>query len=221
MISLPYPLQLPNTFLYLDSRNPLGNLILPSNNTNNAWSDLTSNIVLANGTPANQGAYQNNVINGLPTIRFNGTNQMYSAPGLNNLSGSASISAFFVVNPSSTGGWLMDSDASKRLVFELNGYTGTYFSSNFTPLLGWQILTYILNSSSNVGTVYVNGVSAATGTYGGVQLASSVAICSDFTGTTEFFTGDMLCAGLISGAISTNQHTALLTYLSNYSGIAL
>ena len=88
------PTQISGCQLWLDATDPLGNGIPPSNGAGlSIWKDKSTNGL--SGTAVSSPTYQTNVQNGLPVIRFNGTNQYINFGNVLNL-GTNGLTVFMV-----------------------------------------------------------------------------------------------------------------------------
>ncbi len=171
------PTQISGCQLWLDATDPIGNGIPPSNGAGlSIWKDKSTNGL--SGTAVSSPTYQTNVQNGLPVIRFNGTNQYINFGNVLNL-GTNGLTVFMVtkyaINPGNQVG--MVGKASYRgnfgrwaMVYDTvaggpNGVGVDFFMEDgfsslagmvFNPATQFNIFTGF-NNRTSVNQIYANG----------------------------------------------------------------
>lgn len=222
------PLQFGAAFVYSDSRIPNGSLTLPADGTSMAaWNNLTVQNNLNQTTGGNQPVFKQNIINGLPVIRFDGNTQSFIISNTNLYFTGGNYTWFFVINPSTTSGarWLLDTyngSSTTRITLAINNFNvGNTYTSGFTGTTGWQILSFVFDTSVPSVTAYRNGTSIATSSYAtGFNFLAGTGIGSDALASFGRYAGDMLAVLGVNSALSSANHLSLVRWFGSQFSIA-
>lgn len=115
------PLTVPGLSLWLDANDPAGNNTQPTNNSALAtWVDKSGNKnTAANGNGSQQPLFKTNILNGKPTVRFDGIDDWFSTP---NVLATTGFTLFEVKK--------VLTYADKRGVYYYNGSNEGFYSNN-------------------------------------------------------------------------------------------
>lgn len=197
--------------------------------TLNQWNDQSGNdrhAVLGAGTPT----YQTNVVNGLPVVRFNGTDSYYTLPSMAALTAGT---AFVVIkrnldppiDGNKTGLWTMGTDTQPTawpwtdgIIYEEFGTTARKTTVNPTPsLASWRL--YMVRSAANDWSSYLDGTSLfSTGT-NTVGFPSAPRLGAHTA--TFLFDGDIAEFLLYSTAVSAADRDSIEAYLAAKYGLTV
>lgn len=179
-------------------------------NTINPWPDrVTEGNDLSVGTGP---TYKENIINGLPIARYNGTSQGLRTSG-HVAHAAGDWSFFFVVNPVVVGvgasQYLWDTQTG-RMICILNhtgdgnvrffyGTIGRVFGAAVT---GWQVLVFTAAVSPGV-SLHRNGTQVgSTQVYAATAISASVGLGIQYPGGGAWLNGDLLAAGVVKGGVT-------------------
>lgn len=184
-----------------------------------SWTDAGSqgkNLAEATNPPT----YRTNVINSLPVVRFDGTNDTMTAAAITSIS--QPLTVFMVVKSNNlskdrywdtriTGRTLFGNDTSG---YEL--YAGSAVLTGGTRDTSWHIFTVIYNGASSIARR--DGTSIITGNPGTNAMAPEFVVGSDGLGG-DFMSGDVAECGVYNSALSTANHNALGQGLATKYGL--
>lgn len=188
------------------------------------WTDTVGSVVLKQSTVANQPTYQTGVINSLPVVRFDGTNDILTTLGYPSIIPSNGQISVVVVAKTGTGG------ANHRFCgWTSNGWTAgvqgtiqSYFTTigvkdyntgtnDWNPQASFHVATYIFNSNFSVD-FYMDGtlLSNKTGTTNATASTSTFNVGGR---AAEFWNGDIAELLVFNTAISTTDRHLVERYL--------
>ncbi len=237
------PNQISGCQLWLDAADPAGNGSQPANGAGiSTWKDKSSNGF--SGTAVNSPTFQRDVLNGLPVIRFNGTNQYINFGNVLNL-GTNGLSLFFLTKCTSNSGQV--GMVGKTSFRGLQGRWGIYYDTvssgpngvgvnNFVddtnqalagivvnPNLQYNIFTGV-NNRTSTNILYRNGsfgmqqTFSATPTNLSIGDSLFVGTYGDGTGTSPqagfYLNGDIAEVIVYFSALSTAQRQQVEGYLA-------
>ena len=183
------------------------------------WTDAGSQLKdLTEAT--NPPSYRTNVINSLPVVRFDGTNDTLKTSTITSIA--QPLTVFMVVKSNNlskdrywdtriTGRTLFGNDSSG---YEL--YAGSSLLTGGTRDTSWHIFTVIYNGASSVARR--DGTSIISGNPGTGAMTPEFVVGSDGLGA-DFLSGDVAECGVYNVALSTANHNALGQGLATKYGL--
>jgi hypothetical protein len=201
-------------------------LALNDNDAVSSWADSGGSLGLAatQATSGNRPVYKTNIQNGLPVVRFDGTDDYLQTATFG--SDQAQPTTWFVVTKNTA------TDSTQRHVIDGSHATGTkrqaigrrnssgnkWFVWAATFLLNgaddtnWNIFTAILNGASS--SHQVNAATAANGN-AGTQVLNGITIgANNVSPFSNCWTGDVGEVLLYSGSLSSGDQTSVRNYLN-------
>jgi hypothetical protein len=216
------------------------NSVTTSGTSVTAWADVSgsgNNATQATGT--NQPTLQNNSINGLPAIVFDGTNDFMQLPqGLANFTQGASI--FVVTKPTTI--------ASGKRFFEFatspshdniriieSAPTGAQFDVNLTDGTASSVLSTnaistsyqlieAMHNGAGIGTFLTNGIQGAQNTMNNIPNVTRTNnyLARDYSGTsTNYLTGEIAEIIMYNRKLSTSERASVEGYLITRYGLPI
>lgn len=185
-----------------------------------SWTDSSGGgLTVSQGTSGNQPIYKTNILNGLPIVRFDGTNDYLSSGS--DISQSQPFTIFGVGKPgtSGTGAFQDIIGGSGNVSFGFKENSGNYnflmwagaaltdsvnYSGTFTLISG------IFNGGSSLG--YVNGVQKVSGDPGASSIGT-LGVGGDGLGSGGFFNGDIAEAIIYNRALTSTERLTVESYL--------
>lgn len=139
------------------------------------------NAVTVTGTPAYTASDAD--FNNLPSIG-NTTGQRYEFSSINKTSTLGGWTFMYVIKPTSNTGTptLFDTQSGRMVNYSFNSSRYAYFDGSLrtvgtqVPDTNLHILTFVLNSDTNVGEIFLDGVSLGTNTYTLRAIANATAL---------------------------------------------
>lgn len=204
--------------------------IAQSDNTAvSSWADSSGNGYTATqGTSGNQPTLQTNEINGLPVVRFDGSNDylVSDAPA-----GGAEQHLFAVIRVTTVaneGETIRSGSAAGALHWRiqygrnaaLNQSTAEigYGDPDITINTAW-LVSFSFSDSGNAWVSRNNGAADANGTYSS-SLTARTSVIGSRDGSAEFFHGDIAELITYSAVLSSTDRDAVESYLKTRYGIA-
>jgi hypothetical protein len=187
-----------------------------------AWADSGPNARnLTQATGTSQPTYRTNVLNGHPTVRFDGGDSLVSAafafaqPATTFVVGRMSVITGF--NQYFVDGLTTNVQALFATPTTYSTYAGTAIVSDGVSNIAFRLLCAVVNGAvsrmrtdGGAGT----GGNAGTGSYNGVRLGSAGA------GNATFLTGDIAEVIIYAGVLSPANMNAIGAYLAGKYGVA-
>ena len=171
----------------------------------------------------NQPVYISSSINGFAGLRFNGTST-YMSTGTLATSISQPYTISLVVNVAAASGRQIILDTSSAFVLMNDTAAGTYAYYAGTEIYGGttsaaaHAITVVAASSSSA-TVYVDGVSVATGSAGAGAIGNL--LIGAQSNATGFFTGDICELNVYNKALVASELVTLDTYVQSTYAITM
>ncbi len=186
-----------------------------------AWSDQSSNTNnLAQSTAAQQPQLATTQINGLPSVKFDGTTNMSAANHSSLAMADAGTSIFIMIKPSSfttEGNSILSKGAS--YVMDLDGESGFYFAgqtnikaASFCGTTNvYQIISAVTDRSNNTGNggLYLDGTKVVGMTNGAGDNNDAVLVLGDS------LNAEIAEVVLVQGQTTTGNRTRIEGYLAH------
>ncbi len=229
------PSQVSGLSLWLDGADPNGTGVPPANGANlSSWKDKSGNNISVTAS-TNKPTFSQNSLNGLGTIRFNGSSgtQYYFNTAAFSF-GTSQRAAFFVIQntgpasgAASVPHWFWPNTGNGANALSFNGWIdtnvqGTQGLQSYTVSKNvFLIFSLQFGNTSSVGETFNNGTSRGTftKTSGGSSFADATsgygigAIPADATGL-YFFDGNIAEILLFNTSISNTQREQIEAYLA-------
>ena len=193
------------------------------------WKDMTQyGNDATQGVAANQPTWKNNVINGYPTIRFNGSTSYLNGQSVFPTMSDYTLFAVIKTSTSCTTSCVMLGSPYDKYAFYVyanalrlnqNG-SGSTASTNPIFMNTPYLVEAIYVNASLLATYYINGVSSGTtnppaaipsGTGANIQIGADL--------TNYFFSGDIAEILLYGSALSSQDRSLIESYLNSKYGI--
>lgn len=180
-----------------------------------SWNDASGNAIHATqSTGGLKPTYQTNELNGLPVVRFDGSDRLVgSSASLITLS----RSVFVVAKQTTATGEDCIFDVGNWMALTANGSSWTWYgtaSEAFTGTnLAWSVVSVTQDSSSG-GEVYVDGAFARSLLNSGTGAGSGSFAIGDTDGSALFFTGDIAEIIIYPSKLSSPDRISVENYLS-------
>lgn len=222
------PSQVAGLYQWLDA----GTLGLADNDPVGTWTDVSGNTRNATqATGANKPTFKTSIVNSLPIVRFDGTNDRL---GLGDFSALTQGEGFIVVKvdnePAADGNhsglWNIGSDAvsghysyfGDGHIYESFGTTARKDTGNPTPALtSWHI--YSVYSATSDWKNFIDGVQLFSTTTNTAGFSSSASLGCD-SGASNFLDGDVAEFIMFSNKLSTTDRANVVAYLKAKYAIA-
>lgn len=199
-----------------------------------SWADSSGNgNTLTQGTGAQQPTYRTNIVNGLPIVRFDGTNDMLANAAPSGFGSQSGQTVFAVVLTNSVADSTFHSIAVTRPQFnELRlfkeggtskylwqylipgGSTTAVFDAGLAELGSFRLITGVFDDSSNALDVYRSGV-AGTGATDAAAFSSTVINIGARDASNDFWNGDIAEVIIYSRALSSGERALVEAYLTS------
>lgn len=195
------------------------------------WSDVSGNgrhAQVINGATAPTHTAADADFNGYDSVTFGASTQMrleYNALSIT----STKWTFVYVLKPSSTTGTptLFDAQSGRLVNYAFHNGSGlndyAYFDGTLkhvggTPSTTTKIVEFSLNSVTNVGEVFVNGISIGTSTYTSKNIGGAVGLCGrpNALGGGLPFVGKVAEVAILSDILTTEQRSQ---YIGSYNYI--
>lgn len=204
-----------------------------------SWTDQSeTGTVYAQATAANQPTYHTNVLNGLPVLRFDGTNDVLVAPGVVSALNSSAVSVFLVckknggtadicpaiANTDGTQGGFLLMLGTNSTNMNLDYGTGSAITFLTDPSgvgTGWNLFTGICNpaASSTKEILRRNGSQVATANNPYVAQSTMAPNVGGLTFASAYFNGDIAEILIYDVALDSDQIAAVESYLTTKWGL--
>lgn len=184
------------------------------------------------------------IVNGLPVVRFDGTNDFLNSESTFDLSGTSGMTVFVVMSASAgadeaimemsgnmnaqTDSFLFWRPSTNKVEGLARGVGGIYagFDSTRTLTTTPRIAVYVHDRSlsTNEATVYVDGDSGGTHTYNSDlsgNFGNRTLYLGARSGSSLFLTGDIAEVGIFTHALSAGELSTLHSYLGTKYGITI
>ncbi len=202
-----------------------------SNNVT-AWSDQSGNNSVSQSTLADEPSYVTNDVNGLPALRFNGsqwlTNPANFGPGLNadmtiievgSTSNPSAMQYAFFLGGTGTGQGRGIGYESNSNVFET---TGIAYLAGAVPSANVFVLQAgVCYGPQNGATLYQNGANVGTGPLSGLQNVSSGITVGAWGGQSFGWQGDIAEILVYDHQLSSDEFAQVNLYLANKYNIGI
>lgn len=191
-----------------------------------SWTATTGGVALAQGTSGNRPTLRTNVLNGKSVVRFDGTDDYLS--GTLAAADSQPFTLYFLINATTLG------NVARQILFSsfevyLNALTTTtstravWTASNErtfgTYTQGtWELWTII--SDGTTASVYVNGTSAYSGTFGNATFGTSL-VLGRHTTNGRYFNGDVAEIVHCDGLHDSTQRSGVHAYFAAEYGLTI
>lgn len=218
------PLDLPGIKMFLYAPDIEG---LSNDDAVASWADMNNAITVSQATAGKRPLYKTSVLNGLPVVRFDGTDDELITTTLGMTTGNM----FFVVRFDLSNDrrlWCQPTSYSAASMFRLQGTNFETVNasgagvSTLIPSMSldtWYILSTAQAASSQIG--YKNGATANTVNYTTDYRAMTLG-GRLFSLYGNFFKGDVFAVIAVEGTVlSWADHYKTLQWLSTQTGIAL
>lgn len=183
------------------------------------WTDLGALLKnLTQSTAGNKPSYRTNVINSLPVVRFDGTDDRMSTASFTSV---PQPTTFFVVVKSNNLSKDRYFDTAGRQLFG-NDTTGYELYAGSTLLTGgtrdtsWHVFTIIFNGASSIARK--DGTSTITGNPGAAAI-TLLHVGWDGLTDADDLSGDVAEIGMYNVALSASNHNALGVGLASKYGL--
>lgn len=186
------------------------------------WNDQSGNARhVAQATGANQPTYQENVVNGRPVVRFDGTNDYLEATGFTLTQPNTMFVVAKPANVASNGKNVVDGVTTRNAVTigttpKIGLNAGSDVNSTLDWTVAFQLVTAVFNGASSL--VRRNGVASAAVNPGTASLAG-IRI-GTFNGSLAMWNGDVAEVLVYNAALSTVDRDAVESHLTSKYAIA-
>lgn len=210
-----WPLALPGLVAWYDASQLTG---LSDNDPVTTWTDLSGNgRNLTQGTAANKPLYKTSIQNGLPMLRFDGTNDFMDASfvATQPMTIIACIIPRLVNKPGTSNYW--DGLTVQSMLCRENGtafeiYAGIVLGSGTVAVNTTYVMTTIYNGASSLIRLNQTGASGNAGTNGGAD-PTGLRVASAGGAGSSFGQNDYGEIVVCSGALSSANYTSTEGYI--------
>ncbi|MDO8429607.1 MAG: LamG domain-containing protein, partial [Candidatus Daviesbacteria bacterium] len=200
-----------------------------------------NNYTTTQGTAANKPTFKTNIINSLPIVRFDGTNDSFNATSYSAFMNTSNFSFFAVAktnvsndggnhtilgrNHSASGGaWDFGIATNGKVNISTWNGSGTQTQVKGATALGTSSF-YIISATDDgtTRTIYLNGTqdNSGTGTTINDTISTPVTVGVAHGGSAELWNGDIAEVILYNRSLSSTERQTIETYLSNKYNISV
>jgi hypothetical protein len=183
------------------------------------WQDQSGNGNNATQlTLSKRPSFLSNALNSLPVVRFDGVDDYLDLTGLTSTTGNYTF--FFVLASRASGtDYFFDSQTGRLIIYttstnQLAYHDGSdHLSENGVLGSDFQIVSVVLDSESNSGKGYVDGVIKVEDTFAAKNIGGAVVLCGRYTKTQYLFDADIAEIIVYSSALSDTQRALVYDWL--------